>query len=81
MKNILDLRFIIGLFFGITGIILIIGSFVNHASAGKTETVNFWAGIVYVVFCIIMFILWLSGRKKKLQNGESSQVAGEVSEG
>ncbi|TAM97788.1 MAG: hypothetical protein EPN39_10580 [Chitinophagaceae bacterium] len=61
MKNIFDLRFIIGLFFLLVGIFLFITSFVSHPSTGKTETVNFWCGIVYIVFGIFMLILWKVG--------------------
>jgi prolipoprotein diacylglyceryltransferase len=61
MKNIFDLRFIIGLFFLLVGIFLFITSFVSHPIAGKTETVNFWCGIVYIVFGIFMLILWKVG--------------------
>lgn len=65
MNNILDLRFIIGLFFSITGLILIIGSELMQAGVGKSETTNFWSGIVYVAFGALMIVLWLTGRKKK----------------
>lgn len=58
MKNILDLRFIIGAFFLLVGIFLLIGSFVMQPASGKTETVNLWCGIVYIAFSLIMLILW-----------------------
>ena len=61
MKNILDLRFIIGLFFALTGLCLFIGSFLLNPAAGKTETTNFWCGIGYIIFGILMMILWLIG--------------------
>lgn len=62
MKNILDLRFIIALFFGITGLILIIASLVMHTDVAKSEATNFWSGIVYVIFSILMFVLWRFGK-------------------
>lgn len=64
MKNIFDLRFIIGLFFLLVGIFLFITSFVSHPVLGKTETVNFWCGIVYIAFGILMLILWRIGWNK-----------------
>ncbi len=71
MKNILDLRFIIGLFFSLVGIFLLIGSFIMNPAAGKTETTNMWSGIVYIVFGIIMLILWLVGKGKVAENEEA----------
>ena len=62
MKNILDLRFIIGAFFLLVGIFLLIGSFVMNAGVDKTETVNRWSGIVYIVFSIVMLLLWKFGK-------------------
>lgn len=64
MKNIFDLRFIIGFFFLLVGIFLFITSFVSHPVLGKTETVNFWCGIVYIAFGILMLILWRIGWNK-----------------
>lgn len=62
MKNILDLRFIIGAFFLLVGIFLLIGSFVLSTGPDKTETVNRWSGIVYIVFSIIMLVLWKAAK-------------------
>ncbi len=67
MKNILDLRFIIGLFFLLVGIFLFIGSFILNPEAGKTETTNLWSGVVYIAFGIIMLILWLVGKNKAVE--------------
>lgn len=63
MKNILDLRFIIGLFFAIVGIILLIGAEMMQPGIGKTETTNFWSGIVYVIFGLFLLILWFSNKR------------------
>ncbi len=64
MKNLLDLRFIIGLFFSLVGLALFIGSLSMQAGIGKSETTNFWSGIFYIVFGVLMIILWLVGRNK-----------------
>jgi uncharacterized membrane protein HdeD (DUF308 family) len=58
MKDILDLRFIIGFFFTLVGLFLLVGSFIMHPEANKTETVNFYSGIVYILFGIVMLLLW-----------------------
>ncbi len=64
-KNILDLRFIIGLFFFITGIILVCGSFLLTTAAEKSENTNLWSGLTYIVFGIIMTLLWMFGKSEK----------------
>lgn len=74
MKNIFDLRFIIGLFFLLVGIFLFITSFVSHPMVGKTETVNFWCGIVYITFGIFMLILWKVGGNKEAEVIEEESI-------
>lgn len=58
MKNILDLRFIIGAFFLLVGIFLVIASLVMTTGPDKSEAVNRWSGIVYIVFSLFMLLLW-----------------------
>lgn len=65
MKKVLDLRLIIGLFFLLTGIFLFITSFVGTAPGDKSEAVNRWCGIVYIIFSIIMLVLWKVGGEEK----------------
>lgn len=55
MKKILDLRFVIGAFFTITGLLLFVYSFGNQA--GQAASVNRWCGVVFSVFGIIMVLL------------------------
>jgi len=62
MKNILDLRFVIGAFFLLVGLFLLIGSFVLHPEGVKTETVNRWCGVVYILFSVVMLVLWRTGK-------------------
>ncbi|MBD0280475.1 MAG: hypothetical protein ICV81_21280 [Flavisolibacter sp.] len=54
MNSLLDLRFVIGLFFLIIGILLLLHSFL---APGDMETVNRWCGIVFIVFAALMLIL------------------------
>ncbi|MEJ0101925.1 MAG: hypothetical protein WDO19_04905 [Bacteroidota bacterium] len=58
-KRITELSFIIGLFFTIISLILLIGYFISPLlSSGK----NVYAGIVFLVFGIAMILL--TGKKK-----------------
>lgn len=70
MKNILDLRFVIGLFFLLVGLFLLITSFVVIPSGDKTEVVNRWSGIVYMIFGGIMLVLWRFGGDEALREDE-----------
>ncbi len=64
-KDILDLRFVIGAFFGIVGILLIFTDLTAGADAKATEFVNLWAGIGYMAFCAFMIIIWWVGSNKE----------------
>ena len=55
MNKIFDLRFVIGLFFLVVGILLLVHSFI--ATAGDGQTVNRWCGFVFSVFGITMILL------------------------
>lgn len=70
MKKIFDLRFIIGLFFGVVGIILIITSLTMQTGGEKSETTNFWSGIFYVVFSVVMLILWKTGYREESEDAD-----------
>lgn len=60
-KDILDLRFIIGLFFSLVGLALVAGSFLLTTTEGKTEVTNFWSGLFYIAFGMVMIVLWSTG--------------------
>lgn len=53
MKKLLDLRFVIGVFFCIVGILLLLYGFF---SANPEQAVNKWCGSIFIIFSIIMFI-------------------------
>lgn len=61
-KDILDLRFIIGLFFSLVGCALIIASFAMTTTEGKSEVTNFWSGLFYIIFGAFMIALWYFGK-------------------
>ena len=54
MNSLLDLRFVIGLFFMIVGALLIIFSFTAESEAA---VINRWCGIVLGSFGLFMFLL------------------------
>ena len=60
MNKFFDLRFVIGSFFTVVGILLIVYSFLNK---NETQDVNRWCGGIFIVFGLIMIIL--SYQKKK----------------
>ncbi|MDE3185483.1 MAG: hypothetical protein KGM16_18890 [Bacteroidota bacterium] len=55
MKKFFDLRFVIGVFFLVVGILLLIYSFTNPSMAHPE--VNRWSGIFFMAFAIIMIIM------------------------
>lgn len=58
MKRLLDLRFVIGVFFLIVGVLLLVNSF---AKAQEGTDVNRWCGIIFSVFGILMIALSTKG--------------------
>lgn len=52
LNKLLDLRFVIGVFFTLIGLLLLAHSLTAPAEAA--ESVNRWAGIVFVIFGIGM---------------------------
>ena len=67
MNRLIDLRFVIGLFFFIVGMILLGYSFITNVV--DAIAINRWCGIVFIVFGA--FMLFLSYRKD-----ESDEVLG-----
>jgi hypothetical protein len=55
MDKILDLRFVIGTFFTIVGVMLLIYGLTSDAIA--IRSVNRWCGITFTIFGISMIIL------------------------
>jgi uncharacterized membrane protein HdeD (DUF308 family) len=62
MNKFFDLRFVIGLFFLIIGIILLIYSFINVHE--EHQAVNKWCSISFIVFAITMIILSVDKKPK-----------------
>jgi hypothetical protein len=57
MNKLFDLRFVIGAFFSIVGILLLIYGFLIETEAGRD--VNRWCGAFFLIFGILMIILSL----------------------
>ena len=55
MNKILDLRFVIGVFFTLIGILLFAYGFSDMEAT--TQPVNRWCGIIFTVFGIVMILL------------------------
>lgn len=55
MKRFYDLRFVIGIFFLVVGILLVAYGVFSSASEGMY--VNKWCGIIFIAFSVFMLIL------------------------
>lgn len=63
MKKLLDLRFVIGLFFLLIGSLLLIFQFlVNKGDDQGTASPNFWSGISFVLFGTTMIGISYTGK-------------------
>ena len=56
MKKLLDLRFVIGSFFAIVGILLVLYYLLSSKGAGETM-INIWCGILFLLFGGVMIFL------------------------
>jgi len=59
MKKFTDLRFIIGLFFSLTGLILLLSYFI--AAESNHPELNLYAGGVMLTFGLVMLFLFYRG--------------------
>jgi len=57
MNKLFDLRFVIGAFFTVIGLLLLIYAFIS--GGGDVKTVNTWCGSIFLIFGIVMVILSL----------------------
>jgi hypothetical protein len=57
MRKLFDLRFVIGSFFSVVGLILIIYGFLSTDRASNAHLTNKWCGGIFIVFGILMIIL------------------------
>jgi O-antigen/teichoic acid export membrane protein len=59
MERFTDLRFIIGLFFSLSGLILLLCYF--FAAEGNHPELNLYAGILMLLFGLLMLLLFYRG--------------------
>ncbi|HVU53876.1 MAG TPA: hypothetical protein VHD83_02425 [Puia sp.] len=57
LKKLLDLRFIIGLFFLLVGLLLAAYSFFAASNVKNAEMINRWCGIVFGLFGLFMILI------------------------
>ncbi len=62
MNRLFDLRFVIGLFFLVVGLLLFGYSFISPNIAANGKDVNLWCGVFFILFAVVMLLL--SFRKK-----------------
>lgn len=55
MSKLFDLRFVIGSFFTVIGILLLIYGFA--VVTGEAQTINFWCGGLFTIFGVLMIVL------------------------
>lgn len=60
MSRLTDLRYVIGIFFTLAGVIVLIASFTGDGGKTNGAQINLYAGLVYIVFGLGM---WWSGRQ------------------
>jgi uncharacterized membrane protein HdeD (DUF308 family) len=60
--NLFDLRFLIGMFFLIVGVIVVFASF-GTSSVSNGNQINLYSGIVFLVFAGLMLLSYRSSQK------------------
>ena len=66
MNKLFDLRFVIGIFFLVVGLLLIVYSFMSSVF----HPVNRWCGIVFIIFSVIMLGFSLIRKKEFVSETE-----------
>lgn len=69
MNKLFDLRFVIGIFFLLVGLLLVVYSFISSVS----HPVNRWCGIVFIIFSIIMLVFSIKREKEFISETESGK--------
>ena len=59
LNKLFDLRFVIGSFFLLVGILLLAYSFLSADTTLNMHAINRWCGIFFIVFGILMIVLSL----------------------
>lgn len=61
MNKLFDLRFVIGCFFGITGLLLVVYGLMEE----RGSSINKGSGIGFLLFSIVMLVLSLRSKKQE----------------
>jgi uncharacterized membrane protein len=64
MNKFLDLRFTIGIFFLVIGILLLGHSLFSIPEAGFNKTVNLYCSIFFIIFSVVMLLLSIDKKPK-----------------
>ena len=85
MNKLFDLRFVIGAFFTVVGLLLLIYSFAATGAVNVTTTIgdaseiNRWCSIAFIIFGVVMIILSLrKDAHDELLKGEKTDSKNEV---
>jgi uncharacterized membrane protein HdeD (DUF308 family) len=65
MKKLFDLRFVIGVFFLIVGLLLLIYHFTGTVNSDMSSSVNLWSGIIYTLFGLFMIVISYTSKVSK----------------
>ena len=57
MKKLLDLRFVIGIFFAIVGALILIYALIKPKNMTMDSSVNLWSSVLFLVFGIFMIVV------------------------
>lgn len=71
MNKFFDLRFVIGIFFGVVGLMLLIYGLIVYGQVHSG--LNITCGALFIVFSLVMIIFSLRGRKKIMNSREKGE--------
>lgn len=57
MNKLLDLRFVIGVFFTLIGLLLLLQGFLSDSGTEGAGSINRWTGAVFAAFGVVMIVL------------------------
>lgn len=57
MNKLFDLRFVIGAFFTVVGLLLLVYGFTTADNTSNAHAVNKWCGSVFLIFGVLMILL------------------------
>jgi uncharacterized membrane protein HdeD (DUF308 family) len=61
MNRLFDLRFVIGAFFSVAGVLLLLYSLLTNSP--EPQDVNRWCGALFIIFGIVMIVFSLTSKQ------------------